>query len=36
MSRSKGRCDLKMALIDGPVAPGHPDLDQSRIQIIPG
>ena len=35
MSRSKGRFDLKVALIDGPVARGHPDLDQSRIQIIP-
>jgi subtilisin family serine protease len=35
MSRSKGRRDVKVALIDGPVALGHPDLNQSRIQIIP-
>jgi len=35
MSRSKGRRDVKVALIDGPVALGHPDLNQSRIQLVP-
>ena len=35
MSRSQGRRDVKVALIDGPVALDHPDLNHSRIQIIP-
>ena len=34
MSRSEGRRDVKVALIDGPVALGHPDLNQSRIQEL--
>ncbi|HVO63798.1 MAG TPA: S8 family serine peptidase [Terriglobales bacterium] len=35
MSRSKGRRDVKVALIDGPIALGHPDLNRSRIQELP-
>lgn len=35
MWRSKGRRDVKVALIDGPVALNHPDLNQSSIQEIP-
>jgi len=35
MSRSKGRCDIAVALIDGPVVLSHPDLNQSQIKVIP-
>lgn len=34
MSRSQGRPELSVALIDGPVALSHPDLAQSRIKEI--
>ena len=35
MSRSQGRTELAVALVDGPVALDHPDLAQSRIKEIP-
>jgi subtilisin family serine protease len=35
MSRSQGRHELAVALIDGPVALDHPDLVQSKIKEIP-
>jgi subtilisin family serine protease len=35
MSRSQGRRELGVALIDGPVALDHPDLAQSQIKQIP-
>jgi subtilisin family serine protease len=35
MSRSQGRRDLSLALIDGPVALDHPDFAQSEIKQIP-
>jgi subtilisin family serine protease len=35
MSRSQGRPEVIVALIDGPVALDHPDLAQSRIKEIP-
>ena len=34
MSRSQGRRELAVALIDGPVALNHPDLAQSRIMPL--
>jgi subtilisin family serine protease len=36
MSRSEGRPEVAVALIDGPVALDHPDLAQSRMKEIPG
>lgn len=36
MSRSEGRRNVALALIDGPVALDHPDLDQSRMKELPG
>lgn len=36
MSRSQGRPELAVALIDGPVALDHPDLAQSTMKEIPG
>src|SRR6516162_4112179 len=36
MSRSQGRPELAVALIDGPVAFDHPDLSQSTMKEIPG
>ena len=35
MSRSQGRAEVAVALIDGPVSLEHPDLAQSRIKEIP-
>lgn len=35
MSRSQGRPELAVALIDGPVALDHPDLSQATIKEIP-
>jgi subtilisin family serine protease len=35
MARSRGRPEIKIGLIDGPVAIDHPDLDSSRIREIP-
>jgi len=35
MSRSQGRREIAVALIDGPVAVDHPDLAQSTIQQLP-
>lgn len=35
MSRTQGRRELAVALIDGPIALGHPDLAQSRIKELP-
>jgi len=35
MSRTQGRRDVAVALIDGPVALDHPDLIHSRIEEIP-
>ena len=35
MSRSQGRREIAVALIDGPVAVDHPDLAQSTIQELP-
>jgi subtilisin family serine protease len=35
MSRSQGRAEVAVALIDGPVALDHPDLSQSKIKEIP-
>ena len=35
MSRSQGRRDIAVALIDGPVALDHPDLAQATIKEIP-
>src|SRR5271165_353616 len=36
MSRSQGRPELAVALIDGPVALDHPDLSQATMKEIPG
>src|SRR5262249_34836194 len=36
MSRTRGRPEVRIGLIDGPVAPGHPDLAASNIQEVPG
>src|SRR5690348_4115169 len=36
MSRSRGRRELVIAMIDGPVALDHPDLAQSGIKEIQG
>jgi subtilisin family serine protease len=36
MERTSGRVEIKLALIDGPVAMDHPDLARQNIQEIPG
>jgi subtilisin family serine protease len=36
MEISSGRAETRIALIDGPVATGHPDLSSSNISEIPG
>jgi subtilisin family serine protease len=36
MARTSGRADIKIGLIDGPVAMGHPDLASGNIVEIPG
>lgn len=36
MEISSGRAETTVALIDGPVASGHPDLSSSNIREIPG
>jgi subtilisin family serine protease len=36
MARGQGRREVAVALIDGPVALDHPDLDQSKVKEIPG
>jgi subtilisin family serine protease len=36
MERTSGRADVKIGLIDGPVAIGHPELPNSNIREIPG
>jgi len=36
MERTSGRGEIKLALIDGPVAMDHPDLARQNIQEIPG
>src|SRR5271163_332274 len=36
MERTRGKADIKIGLIDGPVAMGHPDLLTPNIQEIPG
>jgi subtilisin family serine protease len=36
MERTSGNPEVKIALIDGPVALEHPDLDAERVREIPG
>src|ERR1700722_581911 len=36
MERTRGSADVKIGLIDGPVAVNHPDLPSSNIREIPG
>src|SRR5271156_6859829 len=36
MERTRGSADVKIGLIDGPVAVKHPDLPSSNIREIPG
>jgi subtilisin family serine protease len=36
MERTSGRAQIKVAVIDGPVAVGHPDLSGARIHEVPG
>jgi subtilisin family serine protease len=36
MSRSSGRSEVVIGLIDGPVAMNHPDLTKSRLREVPG
>src|SRR5262245_30939700 len=36
MARARGRPEVRIGLIDGPVATGHPDLAASNIQEVPG
>jgi hypothetical protein len=36
MERTSGNLEVKIGLIDGPVAIEHPDLDAERVREIPG
>jgi subtilisin family serine protease len=36
MDRTRGRPEIAIGLIDGPVAMDHPDLVQQRMQTVPG
>src|SRR5258708_28495333 len=36
MERTGGRADIRVAVIDGPVAATHPDLAAARIRELPG
>jgi subtilisin family serine protease len=36
IERTRGSADVKIGLIDGPVAVNHPDLPSSNIREIPG
>src|SRR6516162_5601797 len=36
MQRTSGRAEVKVAVIDGPVAVAHPDLSGARIHEVPG
>jgi subtilisin family serine protease len=36
MERSNGRAEVKIGLIDGPVALDHPDLSDATIHLVPG
>jgi subtilisin family serine protease len=36
MERSKGRAEIAIALIDGPVVLDHPDLAEAAIRVLPG
>jgi subtilisin family serine protease len=36
MALSAGLADIFVAMIDGPVALDHPDLDASRVRVLPG
>lgn len=36
MERTRGRPEIAVGLIDGPIALDHPDLARERIQVIPG
>jgi subtilisin family serine protease len=36
MQRTRGRPDLRIGLIDGPVAFGHPDIEGGNLREIPG
>ena len=36
MAVTSGRAEVRIGLIDGPVAIGHPDLANENLRVIPG